>query len=298
MGFDGLTEGGRRLQGWAEALVGRAVAPLHDISGGAWRALRPSGETPPSNAGQERLKFLLHTADGAWLLRFAGLGRIGSQKLELARTLHGAGRAPEPAGLTHGFLVERWIEPAPRPPGLPPLADYLLLRSGLEAPPDAGAPLAALLDMARVNMAEAGLETGLLERFEVDRLQARVRRTRTDNRLHRWEWVPTADGRWLKADAVDHHAAHDLIGCQDIAWDVAGAETEWDLDPDESDQLCAAVGADPELLSLLRPCYLAFQLGYYAMAADAHAGWAEEAARLRGRSGLYRARLQALVETL
>jgi hypothetical protein len=29
--------------------------------------------------------------------------------------------------------------------------------------------------------------------------------------------------RLLKTDALDYHAGHDPIGCQDIAWDIAGA---------------------------------------------------------------------------
>jgi hypothetical protein len=92
-----------------------------------------------------------------------------------------------------------------------------------------------------------------------------------------------------QTDAVDHHAAHDLVGAQDIAWDVAGAEAEWDLDDEAIQRLCQTVGADPEILDVLRPCYLAFQLGAYAMAAEAHAEWPEEAERLRRRSALYRA---------
>jgi hypothetical protein len=92
--------------------------------------------------------------------------------------------------------------------------------------------------------------------------------------------------------------AHDLIGAQDIAWDVVGAETEWDLGPEAAERLGKEVGADPELLTLLRPCYLAFQLGAYAMAADAHAGGPEEAGRLRARSALYRSRLERVLHGL
>jgi hypothetical protein len=115
--------------------------------------------------------------------------------------------------------VERWIEAHPLPDEPPPLAGYLALRAALPAEP--GASLEALIEMARVNTSEAGLDPAPLERFDSKKLRPRVRPVLTDNRLHRWEWIAAPDGRWLKTDALDHHAAHDLIGPQDIAWDVA-----------------------------------------------------------------------------
>ena len=69
-------------------------------------------------------------------------------------------------------------------------------------------------------------------------LKGAVRRVETDNRLHAWEWLHTPDGRLLKTDALDHHAGHDLIGCQDITWDIAGATVELDLS-DRSETACA-----------------------------------------------------------
>jgi len=86
--------------------------------------------------------------------------------------------------------------------------------------------------------------------------------------------------------AVDHHAAHDLIGCQDLAWDVVGASVELGLTPGETDALCTAIEAEGDLavdrarLRALRPAYLAFHLGRARMAADALGGWPAEARRL------------------
>jgi hypothetical protein len=287
-----------RLRGWAADLLGGAAAPLEDISGGAWRR-GPEAGWPPANTFQERRKFLHHSAGGVWLLKFAGLGRIGERKLARARTLHAAGFAPEPAGLLHGFLAERWTPHAAPPEGEPPLTEYLSLRSRFEAPPEAGASAEALLRMAQVNTAEAlgAAAAEPLHRFEgpLPALQARIRRVETDNRLHAWEWIAAPTGGWLKTDGLDHHAAHDLVGSQDIAWDVAGAEAEFDLDADAVERLRRQVGADAALLAFYRPCYLAFQLGAYAMAADAHAGWPEEAARLETRRRQYQDRLARLL---
>jgi len=109
-----------------------------------------------------------------------------------------------------------------------------------------------------------------------------------DNRLHAWEWLVLPGGRVLKADAVDHHRGHDLVGCQDLAWDVAGAAVELSLDADGLGALCAAVERhkghvpSPDVLRFHRQAYLAFQLGHHALAATSYDTSApDEAARLR-----------------
>ena len=93
------------------------------------------------------------------------------------------------------------------------------------------------------------------------------------------------------------------MGCQDIAWDIVGATVELDL-PDRAAARLRAVVArkagqavEPALVALFTPCYLAFQLGAWTMAADAAAGDPVEAERLRRRVGHYARRLrQALLE--
>jgi hypothetical protein len=117
-----------------------------------------------------------------------------------------------------------------------------------------------------------------------------------DGRLHAWEWLLTPDGRLLKTDALDHHAAHDLVGAQPAAWDIAGAWAELDLSDQELAHLCTVVertsGAvvERDLLPFMKLCYLAFQLGRSAMAA-ASAGEAPEAVRLTRAAGNYAARV-------
>ena len=316
------------LQAGVEALVGPATRPLRDISGGAWRELR--SDRPPVHAAQERRKFLHETAHGRWLVKFAGLGRVGRAKLERARALHAAGFTPEPAGLVKGFLVERWIEAPPLSPGrvgksppgaasdrgegsTPPHPQPFPLEGGRErlhaylafrarffpAEREAGADLPSLAEMLRVNAEEAlGPAAGEAVRPWADRaplLQARVRRVYTDGRLHGWEWLAASDGGWLKADAVDHSEAHDLIGAQDVTWDVAGAELELDLTETAAERVRAELDADPELLAFMRLAYPAFQLGLWTMAADAQAAWAEEAARARAQADGYARRLAALL---
>jgi hypothetical protein len=129
--------------------------------------------------------------------------------------------------------------------------------------------------MARYNLAQAlGPGAAALEPL-IDSLAcaaAAPRRVRTDNRLHAWEWLATPEGRLLKTDAVDHDDAHDLVGCQDIVWDIAGARVEFALDEGETGRLCETVAAragapvDAALLGLMDICYCAFQLGYWGLA--------------------------------
>ena len=105
------------------------------------------------------------------------------------------------------------------------------------------------------------------------------------------------DARLVKTDALDHAATHDLVGCQDIAWDVAGAIAEFDLSDDEARALVRAVGdvaghdVDRELLRFLTPCYLAFQLGSASLARDSLGGLPGEAARFTRETERYSNRL-------
>lgn len=323
--FDALALGGRepghRLETWVRDLVGEPDGPLEDISGGAWRKTHFSTEAewPAAHVQQERRKFLLRAGGTPWLLKFAGLGHEGARKLDRARMLHRAGFTPEALGYRHGFLVERWIEGARPLAGVPAdqagLAErvgrYLGFRarhfpagSGAGAP--RGASLETLLAMAVHNTAQA-LGPKAAQSLSpwaggLPRLERRARRIETDNRMQAWEWLVFPDGRILKTDALDHHAAHDLVGCQDVAWDVAGATVELGLDAVDRARLLATVEAesgrpvDPELLAFLTLCYLAFQLGHHGLAAEALTGWPEEAARLRQAFRRYGERLQSLLE--
>src|SRR5206468_5416318 len=137
--------------------------------------------------------------------------------------------------------VERWVgdaqplNPAERP--VEEIGRYLGARARL-FPADAGsgATVDELIAMCRRNISLAFGEevAGRLPPWDTVTLSARVARVRTDNKLDRTEWLRAPGGRLLKTDGLDHHQAHDLIGCQDIAWDVAGAITEFDLDDSET----------------------------------------------------------------
>lgn len=281
---DALLVSSGALARWLAGLIGPLSEPLEDISAGRWRDkhYRAAVDWPACAISQERRKLLAHTRSGTWLARFVGLGRDGERALTRARLLHRAGFTPEVAGLCHGFLVERWLPATPlvvtrldraaRRRMVERIGRYLGFRAReLPAGPRDGASLEQLAEMAHHNASlafgyAAPRPDGLAD------LAARVRRVEIDGRLHAWEWLVSGDGVLIKADAHDHHASHDLIGCQDLTWDLAGAGVELGLDAGEQQRLAAIAGetascpVDPDLQAFARPCYLAFQLGRHALA--------------------------------
>jgi hypothetical protein len=305
--FEDVMLAGGGLASWVADLVGPAQAPLIEISGGGWRAFqgRSADAWPPVNAQQEKRKFLLRAGGTLWHLKFAGLGPASRAKLDRARALHAAGFTPPVAGYRHGFLVERWIADG-RPldlgavaPGV--LIDWVGRYLGFRARhfasgPERGASLSELLAMARHNVGEA-LGPDWAERLDawseprLAELAGRACPVEIDGRMQPWEFLVRPDGSLLKCDALDHHAAHNLVGCQDIAWDVIGAVVELSLPEDSRDRLATFVAqeggnpVDPDLLAFLTPCYLAFQLGAASMAADAAhddiEGWRQRRSRAR-----------------
>lgn len=300
--LDGAAPGGG-LAGWFADLTGDPGARPLDLAGGVWRRFhyRDEADWPAADRQNERRKYLIEGPRGPVLLRFAGLGAVGREKLARARVLAAAGFGLEPCGLRHGFLAERWRRDlAPVAPGrvergafLARVARYLAFRArAFPAGAGDGAPLAALVEMARVNALEA-LGDGAAGRVaawearwagRLPALAATARPVAIDGRLQFHEWLHGPGGSLLKADALDHCAGHDLVGCQDIAWDVAGAGAEYGLSDAEGEALRAAVSrlsgfpCDAERVALFAVLYPAFAAGGLAMAMAREGG--DEARRL------------------
>ena len=240
-----------RLGNWVAGLVG-PIDEWRDVSSGGWRTQWSSAEEewPAVVPGWERMKFLVRSGERRWLVRFAGLSAAGHDKLALARLLEERGFGHETLGLTHGWLVQRWYDEArPAWPSTAELTDYLAIRAGLSAAQ--GASLAELVAMTRRNLPELAAWDP-----PVEALQHSVRPVVTDGRLHAHEWLRLPCGRLLKADGLDHHRGHDLIGAQDIAWDEAGAAVE--LGP-------VLPSANPRLAAFYRVAYCAFQIGAHEL---------------------------------
>jgi len=309
------------LANWVEDLTGPAEGPLEDLGAGRWREnLFPDrSRWPAADVQGERRKYLLAAGGRRWLLKFAGLGRYGREKLALAEALQEAGLIPPVTGLRHGFLVGPWLEGA-RPLPMAPEIDRLALLDAVArylafrverlpaetagAAAEAGASPAVLFEMAAFNTQRA-LGPGVAATVRswerhLPELASLARPVLTDNKMHAWEWLVTPEGRILKADALDHHRGNDLVGPQDPAWDLAGAAVELDLDDRETGLLSEAVarrsrtpGADPLQVGFYTIAYLAFQLGRHSLAAEAleHSAPAD-AAGMRREMERYGARLR------
>ncbi|MDX0559960.1 hypothetical protein GOC96_18815 [Sinorhizobium medicae] len=302
----------RHLAEWVGRLVGPLERPLEDISAGGWRKALPGDCRPPVDIRFERKKFLARTADGAWLVKFAGLADVGQRKLVRARLLADAGFAPPVAGLCHGFLVQKWVAARPMAPSelrhpafIAHLGRYLAFRArSLPPPKTQGASIAQLCEIASVNT-EEGLGSAAASRLKsrlrnAERFHAATLPVDTDNRLHSWEWLGEGARQFLKADALDHSGGHDLVGSQDIGWDIAGARIELGLTRDEQAELRAAVSEngwrppDAELQEIFDLCYAAFQFGLWASAKSAAAP--EEVHRLETAAARYGSLLRNATE--
>lgn len=280
-----------KLAEWCSDLTGR-LGELEDISGGRWREGQiDAADWPPVHMWQERRKYRGMAEGQSWLLKFVGLGHYGVDKLPLAQSLAEAGFIVPVVGLRHGFIVSHWLDQA-KPLTVPLLqqidraalvnfvARYLAHRAHhFSTPPNAGASPAQLFEMMRYNTAQALGEDAAaqLDKWQphLPHLTNVAHPVLTDNKMQAWEWLLLPNGRFLKADALDHHDSHDLIGAQDIAWDVVGAILELGLDADEIRQLLLISGLIGRLglgqheLDFYTYAYIAFQIGYYTLAAQA-----------------------------
>lgn len=310
------------------------LAEVVDLSGGLWRALRHPCEDawPPAHRLQERRKYLVRAGGRGTLAKFAGLARTGERAYERARLLARAGLGPEAIALRHGFMLGPWLDRArglgeglargalARPSALEQIGRYVGARPALlpcgSDERDGAAGASALLAMARANAEEAlgAARAAPLARFApaLSWLEASRRPHAIDGRLHPWEWLVVEGGRLLKTDGVDHACGHDLVGVQDLAWDVAGAQIELGAllaGPDgareerEGELLQVAERAagralDPLSLSFHRCAYLAFQLGRASLAADALAAFPDDRARMLAERERYAAALAATVDAL
>ncbi len=300
-----------RLRTWLEERLGPLDAPLEEIRAGAWREFhrREKAAWPAVNLQQERRKFIARANGVAWLVKFAGLGTAGARKAEYADAMSAAGFSAPSAGQRYGFHVERWLGDArpldvvdvDRRALIRRVAAYLGFRARRFPADDEGAGATRLLEMARHNASLAlGEDASRRISAEPAALDALVRRVATDNRMLPHEWLVTPDGDLLKSDALDHSAAHDLVGCQDMAWDVAGAVVEFGLSAEDTAMLARLVAekagrpVHSELVAFYGICYPAFRLGACTLAAEAHEG--EEAGRLRAAANGYAAALSRAID--
>lgn len=224
-----------------------------DLSGGAWRELLDCDVAV--QAQHERRKYL----QGGMLWKFSGLGHYGLEKLDRAAELKEF--VPPPNGLDNGFLLAEWVDGEPATAIdeslLEAMARYLAALS--DRFPAGDPDYIRLVEMIRVN---TGIER------EVPDYTART--VALDGRMLPHEWIRAPYG-WVKTDGLDHHNDHFFPGCQDIAWDIAGAAAEFGFDPDVLAERYTRLLPDPTLkkrLPFYSTAYLAYRIGYSTLAAE------------------------------
>jgi hypothetical protein len=283
------------------------VKLVGEISAGEWRRDRfsSSADWPAAHVQQERRKYLLSAGGSQWLAKFAGLGRYGGHIYNRAVALSAAELTPRLHSFEGGFLISEWLpdsrpataadlaHPAERGALVNAVARYVAFVAEHFPANRPGATVYELWNMARHNTAEqlgpAAAEALLAWEAELPFLAAAAHPVDTENKMQLWEWLRTSDGRWLKADAVEHHVDHQFVGSQDIAWDVAGATCELELCDEEVANLehdqtrSSPCSPSRTAREFYKTCYLAFQLGYCSLAARAMEFLPEECERFARR---------------
>jgi hypothetical protein len=291
---------------WVDTTAPRSSSMSHgrlcDISAGRWREHFISDQRfwPASWTQNERVKFLAQ--GGRRLFKFEGHGRFGKAVYQRAEGLARCRLGPAPACAGDGFVEYGVVAGAPmRSPDLDPgvvreLARYCAVRSELFPAPKAST--AELKRMMHFNIShELGFE---IANHDADLVISRP--VVADARMHPHEWLRRADGGLLKVDGASHGDDHFLPGLTDIAWDLAGAITEWQMDHNARATFLSEYErlSGDRASSRLRPwllAYTAFQLGYANVAAGAMKSSTEER-RLRLEHGRYRDALQLLLGTV
>ncbi len=287
----------RRFRWMAAAGESRKPAEAEKFIGaGEWRRVKFSNEPdwPAAWTSFERLKYLSsgHHADQR-LYKFAGFGRYGETVIEREKIVAAAGFGPEPRPECNGFYSYPCLSGRPMTRDdlssatIQLLAEYCAFRArALSA--DAS-DIGRLQKMAEHNLAEFKLDGPVQLRVE--------RPVIADGRMQPHEWILEADGSMLKTDSGSHGDDHFFPGPTDIAWDLAGAIVEWQMD--EAQRECfldlyrRAGGDDPQSRThdyLI--AYTAFRAGYCRMAANAMSG-SYEAVRLSDAAERYQGILRS-----
>jgi len=250
------------------------------IGAGEWRkhSFTCQEQWPESWTQMERMKFFSPAFEK--LFKFEGFGRFGSAVHNRAQASASAGFGPGCQTPNQGFGVYE------RVPGdmlclrdldsdvLIRIAEYCAFRTR-ESSCSADVQLDKLELMARFNFnQEFGRELQLTAPFVCEHPVI------ADARMQPHEWLRCTDGHILKLDGTTHGDDHFFPGPTDIAWDVAGAIVEWEMDAAAADFLIEQyrTRSGDDIRPRMRPFVLAyaiFRMGYCKMAAEAMKGTSE-----------------------
>jgi hypothetical protein len=316
--IDDLTCGGRPLREALAASLPEPITQVEDFSGGTWRQHLYAGQSawPPICNFFERVKYRFTLRSGRQVLyKYLGLASRTPDFLPAAEALAAQIEARAACGLaaplvaqTLGFVATEWLEGAPLAGAaahgdMPEVLGSYIARTGgpLLTPQEYDAATARLVEMIAVNTREAlgpaaaALACGFRPAADCPR------QAYGDGHLQPYEWLVKGAEPPRKADGVGHDCDHTLVGRQPIAWDVAGAIVEWQLDTAAVARLLSAYQAaggppiDAASLQFYRLAYVALRAGQCALAAELHDPY--EQARLWAAYAGYRQQLAGLLGT-
>ncbi len=278
----------------------RCVAVSHDvrkpeeavefIGGGEWRRrlLTDDATWPGSWHNLERLKYVSRTdCEEPKFFKFQGLGHYGEQVIAREEKIAVAGFGPLPTREAHGFASYPWIAGKPMCTSdlssevITRLAEYCAFRGNAFTAVASHSPVE---HMAAHNAHELGIECAVSLRIE--------RPVICDGHMQPHEWLLTPQSQMLKTDSGSHGDDHFFPGPTDIAWDLAGAIVEWEMNPDQARAFLAcytALSGDdaaPRIGDFVT-AYALFRCAWCHMAGHAQQNAAERS-RLDQAAGFYR----------
>jgi hypothetical protein len=258
------------------------------LGGGQWRRHFFSNESdwPETWTSFERLKYQSSDLTGnPRFHKFLGFGHYGEAALAREQQVASAGFGPKPRREENGFASYPLIQGRPMRAAdlnqatylnadiLARLADYCAFRAR-EFPAELN-DLCALQLMADHNLRELAFDVSV--QLELKRPAI------ADGRMQPHEWLINPDGKILKTDSGCHGDDHFFPGPTDIAWDLAGAIVEWEMNPVQEKAFlelyrCASEDDASSRIQHFIAAYCAFRAAYCLMAANA-LGESEESRR-------------------
>lgn len=259
---------------------------LKEFSAGLWRKhlIQSEKDYPAVHPHHEKRKYLLKGKgkenNTILLAKFAGLGNYGKEIIKRGIVLGKSRFCPEIRGYANGFVIMPFIEGVPMKPEnvdeefIKFVAEYFALINN-EFTAELTATWENMTAMILQNTTEGlGSEwvenaQRVIKQFPSSSYQHNV--VAIDGHVMSHEWIKTENG-FKKVDSLEHWSDQFFIGCQNIAWDIAGFIIEFELEEkmkrklvDHYIRLTNDVDIESRLPFYLT-AYCAFRIGYITLA--------------------------------
>jgi hypothetical protein len=271
------------------------------LCGGAWLKFFLGDRTEQAANWPEMEAVKYWSEDRTRIFKFEGLGEIGTHLRERSRTINEAGfgapvQEAELGMSCYEFVAGRALAHSDLSTRvLDRIAEYCAFRA--HAFRSDRAADGQLEEMLKFNfLQETGRQCPIAP--ETLRTDSPVI---ADSRMAPHEWIGTANGRLMKVDGSMHGEDHFLPGPTDIAWDLAGAVIEWDMDQDAERYLLksfrhrSGIGTENVLAFVF--AYSIFRASYCKMAMMG-TGVESEKPRLQSAYSFYRRKIDEKVRQI